>query len=89
MLRRTVSIYILWSVLVFLATASAPQDVDPFCNSENFSSPLFSPNTRVLMDSFHYVNLLPPQDGAVWQQVDDDDNNRASSRTEVSQIYLT
>ena len=35
------------------------------------------------MDSFNYLNLLPPHGGAVWQQLDLDDNNTAGAGTEV------
>ena len=75
-----------WSVLVSLVTARAPEDADPFCAREEFAPPMFPPNTRVLMDSFNYINLLPPQDGAVWQQVDNDGNNVVGAGTEVSQL---
>ena len=69
--------------MVPFVTAAVPEDADPFCAREEFSPPMFPPNTRVLMDSFYYINLLPPQDGAVWQQVDNDDNNAAGAGTEV------
>ena len=73
---------LLWSVLVPFVTAAAPGDADNFCVSF-LPPPVFPPNTRVLLDSFNYINLLPPQDGAVWQQVDNDDNNVIGAGTQV------
>ena len=47
-------------------------------------TPAYSANMRVLMDSLNYQNLLPPRPGAVWDQVDNDVNNRERTTTNVS-----
>ena len=47
--------------------------------------PAYSANMRVLMDSWNYLNLLPPRIGAVWDQVDNDVNNPDRFTTNVSQ----
>ena len=69
--------------------ASAPDDRDTFCvtGSSMTPPPVHPPNYRVLMDSFNYINLLPPHFGAVWQSVDNDTNNQAGRGTEVSQFF--
>ena len=70
------------------ASASAPGDEDSFCvtvgQNPLITPPVHPPNARVLMDSFNYINLLPPHSGAVWQFVDNDTNNQAGRGTEVS-----
>lgn len=35
------------------------------------------------MDSYNYLNLLSPHEGAVWQRLDLDNNNVVGSSTEV------
>jgi len=74
------------SVLQTVVIAVAPGDEDPRCTDEVRSALGLTdpPNSRRLMDSTYYVNLLPPTEGAVWQQVDNDDNNVAGRGTEVS-----
>ena len=71
-----------------LVSASAPGDEDSFCVNPDESSvtppPVHPPNFRILMDSFNYINLLPPHGGAVWQFVDNDTNNEVARGTEVS-----
>ena len=53
-----------------LTSARAPGDADSFCTTVFPSSvnipPIYPPNLKILLDSYNYVNLLPPQDGAVW-----------------------
>ena len=68
-----------------MVSAGAPGDAEPFCTNEfpSSSTIVYPPNSRILLDSYNYVNLLPPQDGAVWQAVDNDDNNEAGRGTEV------
>ena len=61
--------------------AAAPRDAMPYCTSR-YEDPGI-PNARILMDSYNYVNLLPPHDGAVWQAVDRDENNVPGRQTEV------
>ena len=46
--------------------------------------PDYAPSMKVLMDSWNYQNLLPPRVGAVWDQVDNDTNNRDGETTNVS-----
>ena len=63
-------------ILVSIISARAPGDGDLFCTNEMPSRgtipPIYSPNLRILLDSYNYVNLLPPHDNAVWQAVDND-----------------
>ena len=75
-----------WIYLVSLISARAPEDAESFCTDEFASSappPIYPPNSRVLMDSYSYVNLLPPQDGPAWQELDTDSNNEMGRGTEV------
>ena len=69
-------------------SASAPGDEELFCvtlgQNQLITPPVHPPNFGVLMDSFNYVNLLPPHSGAVWQFVDNDTNNQPGRGTEVS-----
>ncbi len=44
------------------------------------------PNGRILMDSSHYVRLLPPNSNPVWQEVDLDDNNPTGILSSVSSL---
>ena len=67
--------------LLSSAYAAAPYDVVPYCTSR-YEDPGI-PNARVLMDSYNYVNLLPPHDGAVWRAVNRDNNNVPGRGTEV------
>ena len=48
--------------------------------------PTYSANMRVLMNSWNYQNLLPPRTGAVWDQVDNDNNNPVGITSTVSDI---
>ena len=59
----------------------APNDANPYCTSRILDPRI--PNARILLDSYNYVNLLPPHDDAVWQAVDKDDNNVPGRGTEV------
>ena len=73
------------AVLLSVATGRAPGDGDAFCNSTNGVQAQEHPtNVKILMDSFNYLNLLPPHGGAVWQRLDLDDNNYDGEGTEVS-----
>ena len=77
--------------LLCLVAGGAPGDEDPICLGEELNGilpPVYPPNSRVLLDSYHYFNLLPPQDGPVWQEVDLDDNNPDGTRTSVSQCLF-
>ena len=81
-----------WIYLVYLISARAPEDAELICTDEFASpvpSPIYHPNLRVLMDSYWYVNLLPPQDGPAWTELDTDSNNEMGRGTEVfTFIYL-
>ena len=70
------------------AQASAPGDAQSFCTETHPSVGVnildYPPEVKPLMDSRHYQQLLPPNTGAVWQTVDNDNNNNLSSiRTSV------
>ena len=67
--------------LLSSAYAAAPGDAIRYCTSR-YEDPGI-PDSRILMDSYNYVNLLPPHDGAVWRAVDQDDNNVPGRGTEV------
>ena len=69
-----VGIILALHALVSAISASAPGDEESFCRSIS-PPPVYPPNSRTLMDSYDYLNLLPPHAGAVWQRVDNDDNN--------------
>ncbi len=90
MMSLTICVYFL-SVLLSIVLAHAPGDGDSFCtstrpNSGGIPLPPTPPNTKILMDSYRYRNLLPPHNRAVWQQVDLDNNNAAGSGTSVSYL---
>ena len=75
--------------LYAVITAVAPGDEEQqFCGNLRAAGaapiPAHSANMRVLMDSWNYQNLLPPRTGAVWDQVDNDKNNREVTTTNVS-----
>ena len=67
----------------------APGDEDQLCTETLqaagvFSRPYYPTNIKVLMDSYNYETLLPPQQNPVWQQVDLDTNNPPGTTTNVS-----
>ena len=67
----------------------APEDEDQLCTETLpaagvFSRPYYPTNIKVLMDSYNYETLLPPQQNPVWQQVDLDTNNPTGETTNVS-----
>ena len=68
--------------------AQAPGDADPFCTevlpSVGVNILNYAPQVKPLMDSRHYQNLLPPHTDAVWQEVDNDNNNPVGTITDVS-----
>ena len=59
--------------------AQAPGDADPFCTETlpgvGVNILDYAPEVKPLMDSRHYQNLLPPHADAVWQEVDNNNNN--------------
>ena len=80
----TLSLY-LYTIVVVGTTA--PGDEEPLCESLRAGGfapiPAYSANMRVLMDSWNYHNLLPLFTGAVWDQVDNDENNPSELTTNV------
>ena len=74
-------------VLLSVVTGRAPGDGNAFCTDTltTVQPPVVHPlSTKVLMDSFNYLNLLPPHSQAVWQHLDLDNNNEFGAGTEVS-----
>ena len=72
--------------------AQAPDDADPFCTVTlpgiGFNILDYAPEVKPLMDSRHYLNLLPLHANAVWQEVDNDNNNRVGTTTDVSWVEM-
>ncbi len=66
--------------MVSLVSAGAPDDVSHYCVDK---LPMYPQNTRILMDSYNYINLLPPHSKPVWQQLDSDSNNQPGRGTKV------
>ena len=72
--------------------AQAPDDADPFCTEVlpgvGVNILDYAPQVKPLMDSRHYQNLLPPHVDAVWQEVDNDNNNPSQLATDVSWVEI-
>ena len=88
-MRCLLAVTIVLSLLFGWSCAQAPEDAQSFCTETLPSIGVnildYSPEVKPLMDSRHYQQLLPPNTGAVWQEVDNDDNNnRSSIRSSVS-----
>ena len=83
-----VAVTVVLTLLSGWSCAQAPGDADPFCTETLPSIGVnildYPPEVKPLMDSRHYQQLLPPSTGAVWQEVDNDNNNRGSLNTNVS-----
>ena len=75
-----------------MAVGTAPGDEEDLCADlragGTIPTPVYSPTMRILMDSWNYQNLLPPRMGAVWTQVDNDNNNPQDQTTNVSTFAL-
>ena len=87
-MRYLLAVAVGLSVLSGWCCAQAPGDEDLFC-TETFPSVGvnildYPPEVKPLMDSRHYRQLLPPNLGAVWQEVDNDNNNPSGTRASVS-----
>ena len=65
-----------WQIMLSQVMSQAPGDGDSFCTtlSASIIPPFYPPNLMILMDSYHYINLIPVLDpnSGVWQQVDID-----------------
>ena len=72
--------------------AQAPDDADLFCTEVlpgvRVNILDYAPEVKPLMDSRHYQNLLPPHEDAVWQEVDNDNNNPSGTTTDVSWVVI-
>ena len=85
-------VFLLTLILMHLSTVAggtvAPGDEGQICRDLRAQGvlpiPAYSANMRVLMDSWNYQNLLLPLTGAVWDQVDNDENNLVGMTTNVS-----
>ena len=77
---------------IILVGTVAPGDEEPLCANLRAQGaapiPAYSANMRVLMDSWNYHNLLPPRTGAVWDQVDNDTNQKDGTTTNVCNMIL-
>lgn len=84
---RTLFVYVV-AVILAQASAVAPGDEDPICDelraSGSIPTPDYDSTMRILMDTWNYKYLLPPQSSAVWKQVDNDNNNPVGATTHVS-----
>ena len=83
----------IFALLLSVVTGRAPGDGNDFCTNTlpipgGVQAPVHPSNVKILMDSFNYLNLLPPHGGAVWQQLDLDTNNVDGAGTEVSMSTL-
>ena len=82
-MRCLVAVAVVLSLLSEHICAQAPGDVQTFCMVDlpNVGVNIldYPPEVKPLMDSRHYQQLLPPNTGAVWQTVDNDNNNNLSS----------
>ena len=80
------------ATLVVSTHGVAPGDQQELCGALRtlgvVPTPDYDPTMVILMDSWNYQNLLPPQSGAVWQQVDNDTNNDVQFTTNVSTIVI-
>ena len=88
-MRCLVAVTIVLSLLSGWCCAQAPGDSQSFCTEAlpdlGVNILDYPPEVKPLMDSRHYQQLLPPNSDAVWQEVDNDNNNnRSSIRSSVS-----
>ena len=87
-MRCLVPVVIMLSLLSEHICAQAPGDAQSFCTETlpgvGVNILDYRPEVKPLMDSRHYRQLLPPNTGAVWQTVDNDENNPSYLRTSVS-----
>ena len=87
--RLRVALLVCVMSVIELAVGTAPGDEEPQCpmlrSLGAAPTPNYAPNMRILMDSWNYKNLLPAtRSGAVWDAVDNDDNNPSGATSSVS-----
>ena len=88
-MRCLLAVTIVLSLLSGRCCAQAPGDAQSLCTETlpdlGVNILDYAPEVKPLMDSRHYQQLLPPNRGAVWQEVDNDNNNNLTSiRSSVS-----
>ena len=87
-MRCLVAVTTVLALLSGWSCGQAPGDEDPHCTETlpSIGSNIldYPPEVKPLMDSRHYRQLLPPNTGAVWQEVDNDNNNTSGTITRVS-----
>ena len=87
-MRCLVAVAVVLSLLSGWSCAQAPGDAQSFCTETLPSVGVnildYPPEVKPLMDSRHYQQLLPPNTGAVWQTVDNDNNNPSNISSNVS-----
>ncbi len=81
--------WIVMHIMLLKVMSQTPGDADSFCIKESGSThlPPYPPNSRILMDSYQYISLLPALAGreSTWQQVDvDNRTDDSGGRTDVS-----
>ena len=91
-MRCFIAVTVMLSLLSGWSCAQAPGDAQSFCTETLPSIGVnildYPPEVKPLMDSRHYQQLLPPNTGAVWQEVDNDNNNPSGTTTNVSFVVI-
>ena len=89
-MRCLVAVAVVLSFLSCRSCAQAPGDAQSFCTETLPSVGVnildYPPEVKPLMDSRHYQQLLPPNPGAVWQEIDNDSRSDPGLRTIVGWI---
>jgi len=87
-MKCLIAVVIVLSSLSGWSCAQAPGDAQSYCleTLPNIGVNIldYPPEVKPLMDSRHYQALLPQNPGAVWQTVDNDNNNPSGTSTNVS-----
>ena len=88
-MRQWLSCVVVLHFALSLVQSQAPGDGDPFCTQSSVAvtPPTYPSNSTILMDSFHYLQLLSPVPAisSTWQQIDVDGRTTSSgASTEVS-----
>ena len=91
-MKCLIAVAIVLSLLSGWSCAQAPGDAQSFCTETLPSVGVnildYPPEVKPLMDSRHYQQLLPPNTGAVWQEVDNDINNPSNIRSRVCLLCI-